>query len=106
VVRDADLDRGGAGRLVVSPTNRHRAHSGLTESAIHAAMSIESGLPTVLGRFCVNSGVLGLTYGTLTVHELTAIWDGAYADGRREVTPTEQYVHGFLGRCRSWPRCC
>jgi len=72
--------------------------AGVTESAIHAAMSIESGLPTVLGRFCVNGGVLGLTYATLTVHELTAIWDVAYADGRREVTPAEQYVHGFLGR--------
>jgi hypothetical protein len=24
--------------------------------------------------------------------------DVAYADGRREVTPFEQYVHGFLGR--------
>ena len=73
--------------------------AGVTESAIHAAMSIESGVPTVLGLFCeVNSGVLGLTYGSLTLHELTALWDVAYADGRREVTPAEQYVHGFLGR--------
>ena len=42
--------------------------------------------------------MLGLTYGSLTLHELTALWDVAYADGRREVTPAEQYVHGFLGR--------
>lgn len=69
------------------------------ESAIHAAMMIEGGLPTLLGLFCeVNAGVLALTYGTLAVHELTAMWDVAYADGRREVTPTVQHVHGFLER--------
>jgi hypothetical protein len=62
-------------------------------------MMIEGGLPTLLGLFCeVNAGVLALTYGTLSVHELTAIWDVAYADSRREVTPTEQHVHGFLER--------
>src|SRR5947209_18413368 len=73
--------------------------SGATESAIHAAMMIEGGLPTMLGLFCeVNAGMLTLTYATLAVHELTAVWDVAYADGRREVTPTEQHVHGFLER--------
>jgi hypothetical protein len=62
-------------------------------------MLIEGGLPTTLGLFCeVNSGVLALSYGTLAAHELTALWDVTYADGRREVTPAEQYVHGFLGR--------
>jgi hypothetical protein len=73
--------------------------AGSTESAIHAAMMIEGGLPALLGLFCeVNAGALALTYGTLAVHELTAVWDVAYADGRREVTPTEQHVHGFLER--------
>jgi hypothetical protein len=73
--------------------------AGATESAIHAAMMIEGGLPAMLGLFCeVNAGVLALTYAALTVHELTAVWDVAYADGRREVTPTEQHVHGFLER--------
>jgi hypothetical protein len=73
--------------------------AGIKESAIHAAMMVEGGLPTMLGLFCeVNAGVLAATYGTLAVHELTAIWDVAYADDRREVTPTEQHVHGFLER--------
>jgi hypothetical protein len=61
----------------------------------------EGGLPAPLGLFCeVNAGVLALTYVTLAAHELTAVWDVAYADGPREVTPTEQHVHGFLERCR------
>jgi len=73
--------------------------AGTTESAIHAAMMLEGGLPALLGLFCeVNAGMLRLTYATLATHELTAIWDVAYADGRREVTPTEQHVHGFLER--------
>jgi hypothetical protein len=73
--------------------------AGVTESAIHAAMMMEGGLPAMLGLFFeVNAGVLALTYVTLAAHELTAVWDVAYADGRREVTPTEQHVHGFLER--------
>jgi hypothetical protein len=73
--------------------------AGLTESAIHAAMMTEGGVPTLLGLFCeVNAGMLTVAYGTLLLHELTAVWDVAYADGRRQVTPTEQHVHGFLER--------
>ena len=73
--------------------------AGTTESAIHLTMMAESSLPTLLGLFCeVNAGTLAVTYGTLAIHELTAIVDVAYADGRRKVTPLEQYVHGFLGR--------
>jgi hypothetical protein len=73
--------------------------AGTTESAIHAIMLIEGGVPTMLGLFCeMNSGALALTYGTLAAHEASALWDVTYADGRREVTPAEQYVHGFLGR--------
>jgi hypothetical protein len=71
--------------------------AGATESMIHAAMMLEGGLPTLLGLFCeVNAGVLGITYATLASHELTAVWDVAYADGRRQMTPAEQHVHGFL----------
>jgi hypothetical protein len=73
--------------------------AGTAESAIHMTMMAESSLPTVLGLFYeVNAGVLAVTYGMLALHELTGIVDVAYADGRREVTPIEQYVHGFLGR--------
>ena len=73
--------------------------AGTTESAIHLAMLAQSSLPTALGLFCeVNAGVQAVSYGMLSIHELTAILDVAYADGRREVTPIEQYVHGFLGR--------
>lgn len=73
--------------------------AGAPESMLHAAMMAEGGLPAMLGLFCeINAGVLALTYATLVIHELTAVWDVAYADGRREVTPTEQHVHGFLER--------
>jgi hypothetical protein len=73
--------------------------AGVKESVVHAAMMVEGGLPTMLGLFCeINAGVLAVIYGALTCHELTAIYDVAYADGRRVVTPTEQHVHGFLER--------
>jgi hypothetical protein len=73
--------------------------AGTTESAIHLTMMAESSLPTLLGLFSeVNAGMLAVSYGMLSMHELTGILDVAYADGRREVTPMEQYIHGFLGR--------
>ncbi len=73
--------------------------AGTTESLVHAMMMLEAGLPAMLGLFCeVNAGALAVTYVNLATHELTAIVDVAYADGRRRVTPAEQHVHGFLER--------
>jgi hypothetical protein len=78
----------------------HIEHTaGATESAIHSTMMVETAVPTLLGLFSeVDAGTLAVTYGALALHEASALWDVAYADGRREVTPFEQYVHGFLGR--------
>jgi hypothetical protein len=74
-------------------------NAGVTESAIHSLMMAEAGVPTLLGLFCeVNAGVLASTYAALALHEVTAICDVAYADGRRHVSPTEQHIHGFLER--------
>jgi hypothetical protein len=73
--------------------------AGVAESAIHSTMMVETAVPTLLGLFCeIDAGTLAVTYGALALHEASALWDVAYADGRREVTPFEQYVHGFLGR--------
>jgi hypothetical protein len=71
--------------------------AGTHESAIHAMMMSEAGVPALMGLFLeVNAGVLLATLGALGVHQATAAWDVAYADDRREVTPTEQHVHGLL----------
>jgi hypothetical protein len=71
--------------------------AGTRESAIHAAMMTEAGIPALLGLlFEVNAGVLASTLAALGLHQATAVWDVAYADGRRQVTPTEQHVHGLL----------
>jgi hypothetical protein len=73
--------------------------AGTTESAIHSVMMVEGGVPALLGLFCeIDAGMLTVTYVALALHELSGLLDVAYADGRREVTPFEQYVHGFLGR--------
>jgi len=77
-------------------TNIERT-SGAKESAIHALMMTEAGIPAALGLFCeANAGVLALAWTALGAHEATAIWDVAYAEERREVTPAEQHVHGLL----------
>src|SRR3954454_3518804 len=54
------------------------ATAGAKESAIHALMMAEAGVPTMLGLFCeANAGVLTGAYAALGAHELTAIWDVA-----------------------------
>jgi hypothetical protein len=71
--------------------------AGTEESLIHALMMSEAGVPALLGLFFeANAGVLAATLGAWALHEATAAWDVAYADGRRRVTPTEQHVHGLL----------
>ena len=71
--------------------------SGTRESVIHALMMTEAGVPSLLGLFLdVNAGVLLAAFAALVLHELTAIWDVAYAEARRRVTPTEQHIHSFL----------
>ncbi|POM26695.1 hypothetical protein BTM25_10990 [Actinomadura rubteroloni] len=72
-------------------------NSGAHESAIHALMMAEAGVPVVLGLFCeVNAGVLAVSGGALGVHAATAAWDVSYAEERRRVTPFEQHCHSLL----------
>lgn len=71
--------------------------AGTQESLIHVAQMTEAGIPVLLGLFLeVNAGVLAATLAALGLHQATAIWDVAYAESRREVTTTEQHVHGLL----------
>jgi len=71
--------------------------SGPTESAIHALMMTEAGIPMVLGLLLeINAGVILLMIAAFFLHAATAVWDVAYAVERRKVTPGEQHVHSFL----------
>jgi hypothetical protein len=71
--------------------------AGVEESAIHALMMTEAGIPSTAGLFLeVNAGVIAMILAAFGLHQATAIWDVAYADERRRVTPTEQHVHGLL----------
>jgi hypothetical protein len=87
----------GLGDWVCHRRTKIEQTAGLKESAIHALMMSEAGIPAIAGLFMeVNAGVLALTLGAFSLHQLTAVWDVAYADGHRLVTPTEQHIHGLL----------
>jgi hypothetical protein len=71
--------------------------SGVEESAIHLLMMSEAGVPAMLGLFLeVNAFALAATLTAFGLHQVTAVCDVAYTDGRRRITPTEQHVHGLL----------
>jgi hypothetical protein len=71
--------------------------AGTRESLIHSLMMGEAGAPVLLGLFAdVNAGVLATALAGLGAHEATAVWDVAYAESRRNVTPAEQHIHSLL----------
>ncbi|GIL39867.1 hypothetical protein [Roseiterribacter gracilis] len=80
----------------------HRASSiettaGPKESWLHLAGLTELGIPLLLAMFFeINALVLAVMIAGLIAHEVTIIWDVAYAYGRRVITPTEQHVHTGL----------
>jgi hypothetical protein len=71
--------------------------AGPHQSLIHALMVADLGLPIPMGLFLeINALVLAVMVATYFVHEATAFWDVAYAEGRHAVRPAEQHVHSFL----------
>ncbi|MGP3942468.1 diguanylate cyclase [Streptomyces sp. 6N106] len=71
--------------------------SGTKESAIHALMMTEAGIPVAMGLLArVNPLVLSVMGGAAVAHGATALWDVSLATGEREVRPVEQHIHSFL----------
>jgi hypothetical protein len=71
--------------------------AGKREAIIHLLMMGQAGVPSLLGLLCeVDAGVLAVAYASLAAHQATAVWDVSYAESQREVTTTEQHIHGLL----------
>ncbi|MFE4626317.1 diguanylate cyclase [Streptomyces mirabilis] len=71
--------------------------SGIKESATHALMMTESGVPVVMGLLArVNPLVLTTMGASAVAHSATALYDVSLATGERDVRPIEQHIHSFL----------
>jgi hypothetical protein len=71
--------------------------TGVRESAVHALMMAEAGVPVLAGLVAeVNPLVLTLMSGAALAHGATAVWDVSLATGERELRPIEQHIHSFL----------
>jgi len=71
--------------------------SGLKESLIHSLMFLEITVPVVLCLyFEITSLVLFTVLVAFAVHAVTALWDVAYAQPRRQVWLIEQHIHSYL----------
>ena len=72
--------------------------SGPKESLIHLLMLTEIGIAvTAAMTFEIDAAVIVLMIILWAAHEATAVWDVTFAHHKREVTPIEQWVHGYLG---------
>ncbi|MFF4537049.1 diguanylate cyclase [Streptomyces aureus] len=89
-------------RSVVADWVMHRRSdiehtSGVRESAVHALMMTEAGIPVVAGLTAkINPLVLSLMGSAALTHGATALWDVSLATHKRAVRPVEQHIHSFL----------
>ncbi|CAG9184758.1 diguanylate cyclase [Cupriavidus pampae] len=72
-------------------------NSGALESALHAMMLVEIGLPLLLVLFFeVNAALFAVMLAILVIHAVTAWVDVQYASTHREIRPLEQHMHSLL----------
>ncbi|MEV4441012.1 diguanylate cyclase [Streptomyces sp. NPDC049577] len=88
----------GVADWVMHRRTRIEETSGTRESAIHALMMAEVGVPITLTLLCeVNPLLLTVQLGAAACHEATALWDVRTAvRSDRDVRPVEQHIHSFL----------
>ncbi|MCW7940566.1 diguanylate cyclase [Streptomyces hygroscopicus] len=71
--------------------------SGVQESAVHALMMTEAGIPVAMGMLArINPLVLSVMGGAAVAHGATALYDVSLAVQERQVKPIEQHIHSFL----------
>lgn len=71
--------------------------SGAKESLLHLMQFAEVGGPLLAALFLeINATVLIFAVLSFVVHQATAVWDVRYANQTRDVSPTEQHVHGIM----------
>ena len=72
--------------------------SGPKKSLIHLAMLIEVAIAvTAAMALEINALVFLVMIVCWVLHEATAVWDVVYAHDKRDISPVEQWVHGYLG---------
>lgn len=87
----------GLGDWYCHRTSRIEHTSGVFESALHLVQFGLVGLPLLAVLFLeVNAAVLLAMFTGLLLHQAVAVWDVRYANATRNVTPTEQHIHGVL----------
>lgn len=76
---------------------RIESTSGFPESALHAVMLAEVGIPMLAVIFLqINGLVMALLLASLLAHTITTYADLRWTHGRREIGPGEQMAHGLL----------
>ena len=71
--------------------------SGSYESRLHVVGISLTALPVLSGLLLeIDAGVLAVMAAGYVSHLGMTIWDVSYADGLREIVPTEQHVHALL----------
>jgi hypothetical protein len=87
----------GLADYILHKRTRIEDNAGTKESVLHAIQLSEAGVPILLGLlFEVNALIILVMLIALVLHEVTALWDVAYASTRRYVSPLEQHVHSFM----------
>jgi hypothetical protein len=71
--------------------------SGPGESAFHMALLLLIAVPAVAGLWLeINSLLLCVYLAAVVAHMAFSLWDTAFSQPRRYISPFEQQVHGYL----------
>jgi hypothetical protein len=90
------LAAGGADWLCHRRTAIDRT-SGSRESALHILLYLQIAIPVLLGTFLEINALLLLVFAlAVLAHMATSLWDTAYSQPRRFISPLEQQVHSWL----------
>jgi hypothetical protein len=77
--------------------SRIQLTTGYKESLLHLLMFSEIAVPLLAAIFFeINAFVIAVMIVGFITHQLTALWDVAFASDKRQVSPIEQQIHSFL----------
>jgi len=71
--------------------------SGPRESSLHLLLIALVAAPVIAGLYLeITAPVLAFMLTCALAHQACSLWDTAYSQPRRHISPPEQMVHGFL----------
>jgi hypothetical protein len=86
----------GFGDWLCHRRSRIERTAGPRESALHILLYLLIAVPVIFGLFLsIDAPLLAFMAACVTAHMAVSLWDTAYAQPRRYISPVEQHIHSY-----------